>query len=168
MPICRRCAQTFVVKPYREATALYCSRQCRSGKPEDRFWEKVNKNGEVPSCCPELGKCWLWIGTTNKKGYGRFVLKDRKLVVPHRFIYEVLYGKIPKNLQIDHLCRIRRCVNPQHLQAITGLENIRRGLPFRTIKTHCLRGHPLFGKNLYIGTGNRRVCRICHARKSVP
>jgi hypothetical protein len=127
----------------------------RAVKPEERFWKYVQKTET----------CWLWTGNKNKKGYGRFVLKDRKMVTPHRFAYELLVGPIAEGMTIDHTCRVKRCCNPKHLEQVTNLENTRRGVPFRkqVLMTHCKRGHPLSGSNLYIGTGGRRVCRTCHS-----
>jgi hypothetical protein len=77
------------------------------------------------SYCPITG-CWLWSGLLNRKGYG--VIKDKdKTVYVHRFTFERAKGAIPDGLEIDHLCRVRSCCNPDHLEAVTHLENIRRG-----------------------------------------
>lgn len=162
---CAHCLKNFEIKPYRFATAKYCSRKCRGMAPT-RFWAKVNKNGTIPDHRPDLGRCWIWTGTCNNKGYGRFVIRKGECAVPHRYIYECLHGLIPEGLQIDHLCRDRACVNPQHLELVTGKENVGRGWAFRGRKSRCIRNHPLSGRNLYIGTGNRHVCRICHQMKT--
>ena len=122
---------------------------------ELRFWAKVQKTDT----------CWIWTANKNRKGYGRFLLKGR-LVVPHRYSYELLKGQIPDGMQIDHLCRNTLCVNPEHLEAVEGIVNIRRGRVLRKPQNTCKRGHPLSGDNLYIGTGNRRVCKECHRMKS--
>jgi hypothetical protein len=66
--------------------------------------------------------CWLWIGYVQPLGYGRLTRNDRQ-VLAHRWAYEVMYGPIPEGMEIDHKCRVRRCVNPEHLQAVTRVEN---------------------------------------------
>lgn len=103
----------------------------------------------------------------------------------HRVAYELVVGPIPDGLQLDHLCKVRKCVNPAHLEAVTCGENIRRGdtgkaaAEVQSSKTHCPQGHPYSGDNLahYRGRHGRRyrACRICrreamrrfHAKKEV-
>ena len=82
---------------------------------EARFWEKVDVD--------PLG-CWLWTASVNEDGYGQF-MADRS-VLAHRFAFELLRGPIPRNLELDHLCRVRPCVNPDHLEPVTHEENVRR------------------------------------------
>ncbi len=121
--------------------------------PTERFWSKVDKTTST---------CWLWTACISGGGYGVFKL-DRKQYA-HRLAYEWLVGPIPEGLQLDHLCRVRHCVNPEHLEPVTTQENIRRGLgsSFNSLKTHCPRGHPYAGDNLYIQPGNgKRKCRTC-------
>lgn len=74
--------------------------------------------------------CWLWLGSKSSYGYGIYVLNG-KSIPAHRYAYERFNGPIPKGLQIDHLCRVKNCVNPTHLEVVTQLENIRRGVPYR-------------------------------------
>ncbi len=81
-----------------------------------RFWRKVDK---TPAC-------WLWTDTPNHDGYGRFKA-DRKIMA-HRFAYEEANGPVPEGLELDHLCRNRLCVRPDHLEAVTHTENVRRAL----------------------------------------
>lgn len=84
--------------------------------------------------------CWEWIGTLSSEGYGRFE-KD----LAHRVSYRRSVGPIPEGLQLDHLCRNRRCVNPEHLEPVTGRINTLRGetLPaMNAAKTECIHGHP--------------------------
>ena len=105
-----------------------------------------------------------WIGQLSKfpAGYG-----NRQGTPAHRLYYEELVGPIPEGLVTDHLCRNRDCVNPGHLEPVTNRENILRGEGItaqNARKTHCKRGHPLSGDNLYIdpSTGGR-VCRVCRS-----
>ena len=123
-------------------------------KTMDRFWAKVQAE-------PNSG-CWLWEASVTNDGYGNFYVPGKPMTA-HRFSYEVHRGLVPPGLEIDHLCRIRNCVNPDHLEAITHLENIRRGTPgrYNLYKTHCPQGHPYRGDNLYSGFNGDRRCRIC-------
>lgn len=94
--------------------------------PEARFWSKVDKDGPLPKWAPCLGPCWLWTPPVDRStGYGRINI-DRSNIGAHRFAYELLVGPIPEGLQIDHLCRVRACVNPAHLEPVTVSENVRR------------------------------------------
>lgn len=84
-----------------------------------------------------------------------------RLIAAHRFAYELANGPIPDGLEIDHLCRNRKCVNPAHLQAVSHRENM-----LRAAKTHCLNGHPLTGPNVYLRPDGRgRECRECRRRR---
>lgn len=105
--------------------------------------------------------CWLWQGYCNEKGYGKFHHRA-DCSMAHRFSYVLFKGAIPEGLQIDHLCRTRNCVNPNHLEAVTCQENIRRGTSgkYQLLKTHCPAGHPYEGENL-VRYKNTRVCRTC-------
>lgn len=142
---------------------------------EERFWPRVEK---LPD-----GQCWLWKGLTLSSGYGQIAVGSRsdgdyRAWLVHRLAYEWMVGPIPDGLSIDHLCHTRNCVNPAHLEPVTrGENNIRDGTPWRANaaiaakrrkQTHCLRGHPLSGDNLYIPknglpTTNKRICKTCKA-----
>ncbi|MBA7558399.1 hypothetical protein ES708_00002 [subsurface metagenome] len=123
--------------------------------PLVRFWQKVEiqDNG-----------CWNWTGNINWKGYGGFRFNSH-WVKAHRFAYEFLVGPIPEGLQIDHLCRNHRCVNPAHMELVTTQENIRRGNHHNSAKTHCSQGHPFDLFNTYFWQGHRE-CRACHRERA--
>lgn len=99
-------------------------------------------------------RCWIWTGTLSFYGYGTMVINTKSTRV-HRFSYEIHKGKIPEGLVIDHLCRNKKCVNPEHLEAVTGTENLRRGK--EATKTHCKRGHPLVDRQ----RNGDRYCKKC-------
>lgn len=109
--------------------------------------------------------CWHWIGYRMKNGYGRFKPRSYVVVLAHRYSYEMTKGPIPYGFHIDHLCRVRYCVNPKHLEAVTCRENLLRGIGFsaeNARKTHCVAGHTLSGENLIIDPKTQwRRCRIC-------
>jgi HNH endonuclease len=98
---------------------------------------------------PDLGRCWNWTGILCKRKngdlYGMVHLHrgSKGYIAAYRFIYQLEVGPIPEGMQLDHLCRNARCVNPKHLEPVTQLENIRRGLPYRPTMTAtvCVNGH---------------------------
>ena len=132
---------------------------------KQRFWSKVNKAGPVPDYAPKLGPCWLWTATKSSEGYGLYYVTDKRRVPAHRLAYVDRLGLVPDGLELDHLCRIRNCVRPDHLEAVTTRVNILRGegLAARLARpTHCVNGHPLSGDNLYPRPrAQGRVCRTC-------
>ena len=132
---------------------------------KERFWAKVDINGPVPEYNPSLGNCWIWIGTRGADGYGRFyfVPGTKRRKVAHRWLYESIFGPIPSGFQLDHLCRVRYCVRPSHLEVVTCAENIARGetSQWQRDKTHCPQGHPYAGDNLFIRKRGGRVCGEC-------
>ena len=109
------------------------------------------------------GDCWEWTGYRNTDGYGKVVI-DKKQRYVHRVVWEALVGTIPDGHQIDHLCRNPPCCNPDHLQVVTPVENIRRGFG-NVRKTYCPQGHRYSGENLYeyvSASGTRRRCNTCN------
>ena len=112
----------------------------------DRFMAKVVKTDD----------CWLWFGAVSNGRYGSFNL-DGRTTTAHRAVYRLMVGPIPEGLTIDHLCMVKLCVNPAHLEPATSAENTRRG---RAARMRCKRGHPLSGPNLR-QRGGRRQCRAC-------
>jgi hypothetical protein len=130
------------VKPYE---------QCSNGSIEvrrKRLLGKIIRND---------GGCWVWTGTTTAAGYGQMSVLGRRQYT-HRISYELFVGAIPEGLSIDHLCRVRACCNPEHLEAVTHAVNVGRGE--RPTRTHCLHGHELSGYNLVIAKKGR-LCRQC-------
>jgi integrase len=115
--------------------------------------------------------CWIWQRTIDKAGYGRIHYQPwgRPMeVMTHRAAYREFVGPIPRGLQLDHLCRVRPCCNPEHLEPVTPLENLERavGVPsmLNRAKTHCPRGHEYDAVNTYIGpSSGKRYCRTCRA-----
>ena len=111
--------------------------------------------------------CWLWKGSKSYNGYGQLGYNNKRFEA-HRFVYELLEGKIPEGLELDHLCKIRNCVNPAHLQFVTHKENIYRGNGVTAInarKTHCIRGHEFTLENTTYytrkGGHQERKCKSC-------
>lgn len=111
--------------------------------------------------------CWLWDWDIADNGYGRMRWEGRRQGA-HRVVYKLLKGPIPTGLQLDHGCRLRCCVNPDHTEPVTLIENVARGISFsalNTAKTQCKHGHPFAGENLAILKDGSRSCRAC-ARKA--
>lgn len=108
------------------------------------------------------GGCWEWTGEVSPKGYGKLKFKGGTFYA-HRFIYALVCEPIPDGMQIDHLCRNRCCVNPDHLDVVTNQVNATRGTGWagqNARKTHCPQGHPYEGDNLRL-TSKGRECWIC-------
>jgi hypothetical protein len=125
---------------------------------EERFWERVSPE-------PNSG-CWLWTGAyqTKNGGYGRLYDSPGRLRYAHAIAWELYRGPIPEGTEIDHLCRVTICVNPDHLEPVTHRENMLRGKAPSAVnnrKTHCIRGHEFTAENtMHIKNGDRR-CRAC-------
>jgi hypothetical protein len=123
--------------------------------PEERFWARVDKRND--------SECWLWTGGFMGTGYGGFFLNGR-MTVAHRVAYELLVGPIPDGLHIDHLCRVRACVKPDHLEPVTLAENNRRA---GSAVTSCRRaGHPYTPQNTYYAPNGTRRCRECERERN--
>ena len=133
----------------------------------DRIWSRVTKTDT----------CWLWTGYIPADGYGRIrgvakSGKQTKLVV-HRVVYEALVGPIPTGLTLDHLCRVRHCVRPDHLEPVTIGTNVLRGVGIAAVnarRTHCRRGHEFTPENTHVRKdprGEMRRCRACDRADAV-
>jgi len=149
--------------------------------PVERFWRLVDRSAGPHAC-------WPWLGTIIPRGYGRFRYKTAagrwQNLLAHRFAYEVTYGMIEPEKEIDHLCHTtacisnpcphRHCVNPAHLHMTSHLENVRRGHARYNIKkasaartaqqraqTHCKYGHAWTAENTRRSPQGTRQCRAC-------
>ena len=115
--------------------------------------------------------CWEWVGTLHNAGYGFIGIKSI-MYLAHRVTYQIWKGKIVPPLEIDHLCRNRKCCNPAHLEAVTRRVNLLRGatLPAANVlKTHCPKGHPCTPENTLKRQGERsgdRDCRLCNLERA--
>lgn len=146
-PFCRRHYNKLRMRQWRYGT------QALQAKPsiEERFMSKVDSSGD----------CWLWTSPLSLGGYATFAV-GRKGQRAHRWAYEHWVGPIPKGLQIDHICRVRHCVNPEHLRPVTPQGNSQ----YRAEQvTHCPKGHEYSPENTYISNGSR-ICKTCNRDKS--
>jgi hypothetical protein len=122
---------------------------------EALFWSKVERKAD---------SCWIWRSGRSDTGYGTFSVKRRSYNA-HRIAWMLAYGEIPHGKWVDHLCRVRSCVNPLHLELVTPRENIMRGHSPNVVNSRnniCHLGHELTPENSYIRPGgSSRQCRIC-------
>ena len=114
--------------------------------------------------------CWLWIKALDRYGYGQINIRGRSLRA-HRVVFEEAKGPIPAGLVLDHKCRIRSCVNPDHLEPVTVAENLMRGegpAAQAARKTHCIHGHAFAPENTRVYKNVKgwvRQCRECDSNR---
>jgi hypothetical protein len=121
---------------------------------QERIMQRTDRSGE----------CWLWTAALDRHGYAEIKVGKRHHLA-HRVAYELFVGAIPDDLVIDHKCRVRHCLNPEHLEPVTNRENILRGVgpaAKNAAKTHCPQGHPYDEANTIIRPHGSRRCRACH------
>jgi hypothetical protein len=129
----------------------------------ERIWERTEP---IPEC-----GCYIWMGALGSSGYGQISVEGKRLQV-HNVTYEQLVGPIPDGMQLDHLCRVRSCWRPDHLELVTPRENTLRGIGPSAVnarRTHCINGHAFTEDNTYYYRGrrqhDRRFCRQCNAAR---
>lgn len=116
---------------------------------------------------PNTG-CWLWLGYVDRAGYGQ-VRHEGRLTTAHRAVYEIVRGETAAE-DVDHRCRVRSCVNPDHLEPVSHRENMRRGSGFageNARKTHCKRGHAFTPENTRPHGRGNRACKLCEKLRSL-
>jgi hypothetical protein len=159
---CLGCGTSFRAK---KGDRRYCSNRC---------WMRVlggNPRRHVPiverlreSCEPEPNTgCWLWTRSTNVNGYGLMSFQGHSQMA-HRVSYQAYKGSIPDGLELDHLCRVRCCINPDHLEAVSRRVNVLRGvspLARKAKQTHCKRGHEFTPENTHRNAQGGRACIAC-------
>lgn len=122
----------------------------------------VNTIDDIFAKIKIIEKCWEWTGTLNPGGYGSIMYKSHSQGI-HRHVYAILNGPIPERMEIDHLCRNRKCCNPNHLELVTKSKNLQRGKHSNQHKnkTHCVNNHEFTPENTYMRKHGGRSCRTC-------
>jgi hypothetical protein len=119
----------------------------------ERFWIKVSVSASG---------CWKWTAQINHAGYGRFWTNGR-MVRAHRFSYTALVREVPIGMVLDHLCKTRSCVRPDHMEPVTQKVNVQRGDRWAGLsRTHCSAGHLYDAANTLVESNGRRRCRTCN------
>jgi hypothetical protein len=162
---CKDCGKPFLIRfpslSHLKFCSLHCFHEWSKQHPEEKFWKKVNKNGPVAKCRPDLGQCWLWTGALSSGGYGNF-WDGASVVSAHVFAYKLTHGSDAPGLEYDHLCRVRSCIRDTHLEPVTHQENCIRGSPPNMV-THrtkiCRNGHV---DDFILRSDGRRRCRPCY------
>jgi len=159
--ICVICGSSWTPKTWAQSERnCTCSQACkvkhisaRRRRPLDELKAELEEKSTL-----QPSGCITWNGRIYRGGYGRTCVHGRLQMV-HRVAYEIAKGPIEPGLCIDHLCRVRSCINPDHLEAVTHQENVRRGA--RATQTHCHRGHEFTLENTRHLSSGGRVCRAC-------
>jgi len=135
------------------------SRWSKAPSRQDRFWMSVKKGG------PE--ECWIWKKSLDVGGYGVFWVGDKHMKA-HRYSWQLVHGPVDPTLCLDHLCRVRSCVNPAHLEPVTNRINVLRGVSIVAkvaSSDKCMKGHSLSDDNCRITPKGHRLCRICEKER---
>lgn len=141
----------------RNGDPLNAGRAIRDATADERFWPFL-----------DIGDCWLWTRGTNGSGYGCLGLDDGSELA-HRYAWERLVGPISEGMTIDHLCRVKLCCNPDHMEVTTYAVNLGRAhtrAAQLAARTHCDEGHPFDEANTGYRKPSGRYCRKCYARRS--
>ncbi len=153
---CGVCGTAFTTQTSnRGKRTIYCTRACylaSFGTLDERFWRQVDLTEG----------CWTWTGILSR-GYGRFALQHGCLSYAHRWFWEQLYGPVPDGFELDHTCRVRRCVRPDHLEPVPHAVNVARGTgptAANRAKAVCQRGHP------FVLMNGRRQCATCNRERA--
>lgn len=159
MIACALCERSFLRRPQ-----LRAHMRVHATDVLGRFWSCVDQ-GIGPA------SCWIWTGALSDGGYGLISIADHTVLV-HRLSVELASAlPIPDGLTVDHLCRMRACVNPAHLEVVPMRVNLLRGIgpsAVNAAKTHCPRGHEYTAENTGVGhrgSGGNRYCRTCHRER---
>lgn len=142
------------------------NRRALSPRARIEKWIRDGKLTESPS------GCWVWSGSLTANGYGQIAMSSKTIGVVggpivhfmlHRWMYELHVGEIPEGLDLDHLCRVRACCNPWHLEPVTRSENLSRGEVgrYKLQRTHCSAGHEYTPENTTRARDGSRMCRAC-------
>ena len=164
----KQCADCGRDRPIR-ARGLCGSCYNRARKNKDPRYNTVRKTGpeymQLSRDTP--GKCWPWQGSLSSHGYGMFI-HDGKRTYAHRVTYETAHGALPEGMTVDHTCRVRSCVNPDHLEAVSRADNLRRAVKHRRPQKARL-GHGACdhgNTDLYVDPSGKRVCRVCRRERT--
>lgn len=164
--LCAMCGSPFYAYPGQIGYRKFCSRACKGRAKTaaaQAFEASITFDDLWAMAMPEPNSgCLLWMRQIGDSGYGKF--RGHQV---HRFAYELVHGAIADGLEPDHLCRVKCCINPDHMEPVTHEENLRRaGILDRVgalnrAKTHCPQGHAYEGYNLFIHKNGARACRTC-------
>lgn len=156
--LCERCGETRTLTT-KVSTGSMC-RTCAAATASEaaRGTNRSTTPEKFEKYTLRAAECWEWTGHKYGNGYGAITHRGRQ-VLAHRWAYEHFIGPIPEGLTIDHLCRNRACVNPAHMEPVTGRENTRRAM-----RSHCIHGHAFDAENTYMHNG-KRYCRTCRSER---
>lgn len=130
---------------------------------DERFANALDFDGPIPEFAPHLGPCWLWTLGTGRGGYGKIKVAGKTLAA-HKVLWELIVGEVEGGLQLDHLCRVSACCNPDHLEPVTPSVNKLRTpnlTSWYAAHTHCKSGHEFNETNTRIDSRGYRHCRPC-------